>query len=331
VTVNTSRAQSVLIHDQALQDASGQSGTIARAQLRFRGLTDAMISSQIEDKRWTRLLPGVYLTNNGIPPIEAWWWAVHLYAGSKSAIAGASALQRWGVREPALPVTIEIPHTKQMITRPGFGDELIVWRRRTQRPARALNDLPPTVKLPDTVIDVSDELSTRRGIGDLVTSACQTQYASAEKIRRALTLRPRVTNRALVEGVLAELEGGADSVLEMDGVVEVLRAHGLPEGRGQVRGTNHGANIRHDRVLDGYGIVLEFDGRLGHDGYSNRIRDHQRDNTVAAAGGQTLRFGWEAVHERSCESAAQIATVLRHRGWTGSATECGPQCRVFGS
>ncbi len=326
--MSTSRIRSLPTHEHARQDAAGQSGVISRQQLLLRGFSDETSRAQLKAQRWSRLLPGVYLTNNGNPTIQAWWWAAHLYAGHASAIAGDSALQLWGVRTASLPVTVEIPHEQQIAVSPTVAPDLVVWRRRTQRPARSLTGLPPAVKLADTVIDLSEQLASRRAIGDLVTSACRSAHASPARIRTALSLRPTVINRAHLEGVLLEIEGGADSVLEIDGVQLVLRPHGLPEGEGQVRSSNRGAAIFHDRLIQEYALVLEFDGALGHDGYSDRIRDHRRDNAVAAAGGQTLRFDWSAVHDTPCETAAIIARVLRQRGWAGIALECGPRCRV---
>ncbi|NQU36262.1 MAG: hypothetical protein HQ526_01535 [Actinobacteria bacterium] len=317
-------------HEQATRDSVAHSGTISRQQLLYRGATDSMLRSQFKARRWRVLFPGVYLTANSEPGVPAWWWATYLYAGPKSAIAGASALQLWGVEEPTLPVTIEIPHEQRISKLPSFAEKLVVWRRRSQRPSRSIGGKPPAVKLGETVVDVAPEVFSHRAMGDLVTSACRTKHTTPEKIRRALEKRSRVTHRALLEAVLAEVEGGADSVLEIDAVTNVLRAHGLPEGRGQADGVVRGAKIRHDRIIDEYGLVLEFDGRLGHDGYSDRQRDHRRDNLIAAQGGQTLRFGWVAIHDEPCESAAQIASVLRARGWPGSATECQAQCRVFG-
>ena len=40
----------------------------------------------------------------------------------------------------------------------------------------------------------------------------------------------------------------------------------------------------------------------------------------------TLRYGSADVRGRACEVAAQIAAVLRARGWSGTVTGC-PRCR----
>jgi len=62
-----------------------------------------------------------------------------------------------------------------------------------------------------------------------------------------------------------------------------------------------------------------------------RWRDIQRDNTPAADGILTLRYGWADVTRWPCRTAEQIATALRLRGWTGVPTPCGPNCPLGGA
>jgi hypothetical protein len=76
---------------------------------------------------------------------------------------------------------------------------------------------------------------------------------------------------------------------------------------------------------DGYTLLVELDGRLGHEG-AGRFRDLRRDNDFALRSLITLRYGWWDVVERPCEVAWQVATVLRSRGWEGVPTRC-HRCR----
>ena len=43
-------------------------------------------------------------------------------------------------------------------------------------------------------------------------------------------------------------------------------------------------------------------------------------------GMDTLRYGWPDATEHRCRTAAEIAAVLRDRGWTGTLRPCGPGC-----
>ena len=128
--------------------------------------------------------------------------------------------------------------------------------------------------------------------------------------------------------LLSELADGSTTALEIPGVHRILRRHGLPVGHGQVRERSGDRCCIRDRVIDEYGVVIEFDGRLGHADAVGRFRDHSRDNEVIASGRAVLRFGWVDVHEEACEAAAQVASVLQMRGWVGTVEPCGPKCRA---
>jgi hypothetical protein len=285
-----------------------------------------MIGGHIRANRWATLLPGIYNTVTGDPDMTAWWWAAHLYAGDSSRLAAGSALQAWGVRPPRLPVEIAIPGTRRLHAPP---PELLVQRTWSSRPTRSPRGGPPTIELEYALLDVVLRTASEREVVDSVTSVGQDRRFRLRKFERAIAQRGHCRHRALLNGLIAEIKGGATSPLELDGVQMVLRAHGLPEGRGQVRESQDGATVLRDRVLEPFGIVVEFDGRRGHADPSGKLRDHRRDNFVAVGGRVPLRFGWDDVHEESCECAAQIASVLAARGWRDSPQACGELCRAW--
>jgi len=75
---------------------------------------------------------------------------------------------------------------------------------------------------------------------------------------------------------------------------------------------------------DPFRLVVELDGRVGHEGMG-RFRDMRRDNGSTVAGDATLRYGWADVVGRRCQVAGQVGSVLTARGWTGRLRRC-PQC-----
>jgi hypothetical protein len=134
--------------------------------------------------------------------------------------------------------------------------------------------------------------------------------------------------RADLQGLIVAAAGGDHSVLEFRYHRDVERAHGLPESARQVPFTTPGGRRgRRDRVYEPFGLVIELDGRLAHQP-ENQGKDKTRDNAAAADGKQTLRYGWSQVKWQSCETAAQVARVLRRRGWDGRPRPCSPGCPV---
>lgn len=313
-------------HDEIVRRAASQAGVVGRTQLIGAGWTDSAIRANLASRRWARLLPGVYNTVTGEPSDQAWWWAAHLYGGNDSRICCSSAMQAWGLDRFGLPVHLAIPANRQL---PHAGAELAVHRQEHERSVRHPAGCPPTVSLAHTVLDLASGLDEEQSVLALVARVCQRRPQVVEHLGLAVHDRKRIRHRKLITSLLSEIRDGATTPLEIPGVRLILRAHGLPTGRGQVREEQHGSIVVRDRVIEAYGVVLEFDGRLGHADPIGRFRDLQRDNAVTASGRVSLRFGWTDVHHESCEAAQQVARVLAARGWTGIPRACGPGCRAF--
>lgn len=317
--------QPPLSYEELLGWAGAQAGVVGRAQLALVGCTDSMIRTNLTRRRWERLLPGVYNTVTGEPSIYAWWWAAHLYGGNDSSLCGPTALQVWGMQRPELPVHLALPDNQALRNAP---TPLTIRRHRRPRPTRCPNGLPPAIVFEHAVLDVLADVEDEQDVMSLVTKACQPRPWMVLRLERALAQRVRVRHRKLIITLLAEVRDGATTALEIPGVRAILRSHGLPTGRGQAREVQGRALVLRDRVIDDYGTVIEFDGRLGHDDPSGRLRDHRRDNAVTLSGRAVLRFGWVDVHREACEAAVQVAQILSYRGWTGQLELCGPGCRA---
>jgi hypothetical protein len=126
---------------------------------------------------------------------------------------------------------------------------------------------------------------------------------------------------------LGDISGGAHSPLERRYIRDVERPHGLPPARRQVR-TARGVRTEYkDALYEDFGVGVELDGDLWHPPEAH-WRDRHRDNAAAAGGIITLRYSWPDITQRPCQVAAQLAAVLRRRGWRGTPRPCGPGCPV---
>ena len=101
------------------------------------------------------------------------------------------------------------------------------------------------------------------------------------------------------------MAAGSHSLFEIEfEFANCLRRHGVPIGERQ-------SVVGHMRVDMLHGnVVIELDGRLGHDDADGQWRDMDRDTAHALAGRLVLRFGWRDVHDRPCLVAARVAQVL---------------------
>ena len=100
---------------------------------------------------------------------------------------------------------------------------------------------------------------------------------------------------------------------------EVERPHGLPVGNRQR--SRLGLPYCTDVGYDSYRLLVELDGRDGHEG-AGRFRDMRRDNRFAAGGFSTLRFGFFDVVDHPCAVAGQVWAVLAERGHSKSFSHC---------
>jgi len=131
--------------------------------------------------------------------------------------------------------------------------------------------------------------------------------------------RSRVRHRRLLEQLLFDIATGAETPIELRYLRDVERAHDLPAGNRQLP-ARRGKDFR-DVTYEEFGLVVELDGRLGHEG-TGRFRDMRRDNATILMGQVTLRYGWIDVVDEPCVGAQQVAEVLSARGWTGLPSRC---------
>ncbi len=178
------------------------------------------------------------------------------------------------------------------------------------------------------MLDLTQSAVTFDDVCGWVTRAFARDLTDETRLAAAMQARGRLRWRADLRELIAASAGGDHSVLEFRYHRDVERAHGLPESRRQVAfRTASGTQGRRDRVYQEYTLVVELDGRLAHP-IENQWQDKRRDNAAAASGQQTLRYGWTDVTRQPCATAAEVAQVLRRRGWSGRPRPCSPGCPV---
>jgi hypothetical protein len=118
---------------------------------------------------------------------------------------------------------------------------------------------------------------------------------------------------------------GAQSLLEFRYLHRVERPHGLPPGRRQYPVRRNERSQYQDVTYEDFDVVVELDGREAHPQWK-RWNDIRRDNASASMGQVTLRYNWDDVTRRPCQTAQEVAATLHKRGWTGTTRRCGSGC-----
>ncbi len=182
----------------------------------------------------------------------------------------------------------------------------------------------------DTLIDLVNAAEKLDEAIGWVTAAFAQRQTTERWLRQAIAARSRVRWRGELDEAITLAAGGTHSVLEFRYDRDVERAHRLPPAARQVpfRKPDGSRGFR-DRCYQDYGaLVVELDGK-GHQ--DMRSQDRLRDNQAAAGGAATLRYDWNDVTRRTCETAAQVFGALRQRGYQGTLRPCSPGCRAAAS
>lgn len=303
-----------------------QHGVVSRSQVLGAGGTDSDIETALRRRRWARLHEGVYLDHTGEPSWTQRAWAAVLHH-APAALAGRSALVAVGlaVARPGEVIELVVAGHRRVVDPPGV---------RTRR-SRAYDDVvqhhlsPPRVRTEHAVLTVAAGAVTEDAAVAAVADACQQRRTTPSRLVEALGSMTRLPRRRLLEEVLADVAAGAYSALERRYLRDVERAHGLPKGRRQRREVADGGGraVFRDVSYDEWDVLVELDGRLGHEQATDRWRDLSRDLAAAVSGRLSLRAGWGQALQ-PCRLALVVAAVLRARGWRGAPIACGPGCPV---
>lgn len=307
--------------------AETQSMVCTYEQARAAGLSPGAIRRRVDSGRWHRLHKGVFQIVPEPPGISARMWAAHLTLGPLSVAAGAAAGHYWGLLDgehpPGRPVRMLL---EDSIRRGASGIEV----RRVQDPLSRAHPSrrPPLLTVEHAVLDLVAIASSDSDAVEVVLRSCRLRLTTPDRILRAMRTMLRVRRRRLIESVCADSRDGLTSPLEIRYLRDVVLPHGLPRGRGQAPARSESGTAYRDILYEGYGVIIELDGRLGHESESGVFRDQSRDNAATLTGAATLRFGWLAVGGQPCSVAAQVATLLRLRGWQNQPRRCGPGCAI---
>jgi hypothetical protein len=301
-----------------------QGGVVARRQVLRLGLDDDFVESQVRRRTWSRLHRGVYVDHTGPPTWAQRAWAALLFY-DRAALCDESALTAFG-HTPATgsgPLHVAVDQSRRVSSLPGVRLHRITDLAGHLHPTRR----PECVRFEVAVLQVASRLRGTAASIAALADACQSRRTTAARLSDQLTELRNLPGRSDLLTVLQDVASGAHSVLEHRYLTRVERPHRLPTARRQRRVRPGRRPAYRDVEYLGGKVVVELDGRLGHDATLDRWADLERDVESAVLGGQTLRFGWGQVLD-PCRVAAAVGVLLGQAGWRGRPKPCGPSCSV---
>lgn len=297
-----------------------QAGVVSRADLVQAGWSTIDIRRGVRHNDLRRVHPRVYVTHTGPLTFEQRKWAALLYAGP-AALCGPTLAEPRKQRDRD-PIHLAIDQSRRVDPQDG-----IVLHRLVGLGDHMFRDTPPRLRFEDNLLLMSGEATSDLDVIGILSAGIGRGKVKVNAVQAALGRFPRLRRRPLVGQVLDDLTAGTDSVLEHGYLTRVERAHGLPVGTRQALRVTTGGRQYRDVDYEAYGLVVELDGRLGHDSWGDQGRDADRDlDDLALTERPTARLRYHQVFGTPCRTATRIARILSRGGWPDDPVPCGDGC-----
>lgn len=240
--------------------ANRQAGLVARRQLNGLGVTWSQTRAHLAAERWSEVTSVVLATSTGELTQEQKAWAAVLHVGGDTLIGGYTGLERHGLKKwHRDEVTVLIDDEAHYEPIDG------VTYFRTRRPLRAWRSpgaMPLARREPAALLCAAYEPNWRTAQG-LLAAVVQQQLTTAAKLREQLDRMKPLRRAPRFRMLLAEIDGGAGSLAEID-VTRMCRDYGLPRPHRQRRRKDAAGRWRYTDcewdLPDGSVLVLEVDG-----------------------------------------------------------------------
>lgn len=143
--------------------------------------------------------------------------------------------------------------------------------------------------------------------------AVRRRTTTAARVREELARHPRLPGRAGLEDLLAKIDAGCRSELELWGYERVFTGQPFADLERQVTvvvdGTAFVLDCSDRRAM----LAVELDGRQYHDGPWQRERDLARDAAVAELGILTVRYAHRRLTREPADCREQVLRLVAVR------------------
>jgi hypothetical protein len=287
---------------QCLHDiAEAQEMVVSRTQLASAGFDSDATRRRVNSGKWQQL-GNAFVLHSGVPSGGQLQWAAVLTAPGLVALTARSAAEHYGLRGFA-PAAVDV------LVRHDDGSprriEGVHWHESRRFAER---DIAPSFGLPmvsrgRAIVDAAAWTPKPRVACALMAASVQQGVVPVAALRRELAAAGRVRHAGILLPILADIEGGADSLSEID-FVKLARKAGLPLPiRQSIRLDSSGRR----RYLDAdFGtFAVEVDGGF-HLHAQNSWADARRQNELVLGGDRILRFSSYAIRLEEDVVIAQL-------------------------
>jgi hypothetical protein len=271
-------------HDVLATLAARQQDVASRAQLAGAGFDRHFVTRMALARRWQIVGLAVVL-HGGEPSAQQRQWAAILSAPRLAAIDGRAAARDYGLKGfPPYVLDVVVSTGSKPVAIPG-----VRWHRSPRFDAFEVHPAaePPRIKPARAFVDAAAWTTSPRIACALLVASVQQRLTSADMLRREIVAAGLIRHRGHLLAVVTDIEGGADSLAEID-FFKIARRVGLPPPlRQSIRYGPDGKRRYLDADFGAFSV--EVDGGM-HLRTLNYWSDAQRQNDLVIGGDRILRF-----------------------------------------
>lgn len=299
--------------------AGRQEGNVHVAQLRRLGVTREHVRVRRRSGQLHRDRPGLYLVGRVTQSPGGRRIGEVLRSGAGAVLAGRSTLVGCGLlpEDRARPVDIVIPARRAL-------DRAGVSRVSVRAHECTVVDGVMSMTVPRALL----HLAAIHGDAELRTAWREAAYRRRlhmPAILRVLDEHHGTPGTRVLRELHAERAGliGLTANEFEDRMRAILLEAGMPEPRCNQPLRIAGTVLRPDLHVVERGLVIEADGRDGHDDPERRREDARRDALYRSIGLTVVRYGWWAVTYERLRVVAEMVAFDAH--WKLNEASGGPQ------
>ncbi|TCC39616.1 hypothetical protein [Kribbella sindirgiensis] len=287
-----------------------QYGVASRRQLYAVGVGRWDVRAELRAGRWARRGPQSISNVTGVLCERGRWWSALIEVGSRAALDGVTALQAAGLTGFIEPVVhISMPKSGRPRRWPG----VVVHETRRRSPADLVATGIPRVRPAVAAVRAALWAASDRQAALILTMATQQRLVTVATLTEAMTAVRRHRRRKFLLRVLVDLQGGVQSMAELD-FARMCRTAALPEPDRQVTHDLGDGWAVVDNEWTEYDLVVEIEG-VHHLHGPVTIADALRQNSLTVRRSAVLRIPVLGLRTEPARFLNQVRDALIARGW----------------
>jgi len=302
---------------QALENRLAWQDSVLDTGSALTYMTPDALRWRLKSGRWQQPCRGIIVAQSGPLSTMQMLRVAVLWAGRGAALGGLTAAKLQGFRgfddkDDAIHL-IRPAGRARRDTRPPL--RLVVHYSRNLTPAdiHPVRE-PPQTRIARSLVDAAAWMGTDRGAQAVLATGVQQRLVRVADLISEVDRNQRVRRRQILRTTLADIEGGAHALSELDFTRLVVRQFHLPEPDRQVaRRDRQGRRRWLDVVWEQARLMVEIDG-AAHIDVVQYWDDMDRGNSFTLQHYQVLRFPAWIIRYRPEEVAAHIREALREAG-----------------